>query len=172
MSSSSWEQVCEYHGRTARNVSHVAFLASAISAFHLNLPRALVILLPWSKQKKIQGGGVIWTKGKVDIMGGEFVGNEASSDGGVIISADGSTTLLAGGVFGGNTAIDGGVVHVGERSELWVEGGTFTKNNAHNSGGVFAVTEGGFIQVGKDLPTMYPVVAACELFHMCVAMYG
>ena len=113
---------------------------------------------------------MIWTAGKVEILGGQFINNDASAKGGVIISSDGSTTLLAGGVFKENTAFDGGVVSVGKDSELWVEGGTFTDNKAQNSGGVFVVNERGIIQVGKDLLTIHPVVPACDFFHESVAM--
>ena len=107
---------------------------------------------------------MIWTKGKVEIMGGQFLRNEASGDGGVIISADGSTTTLTGGVFEENEAFDGGVVYVGEDSELWVEGGTFTQNDAHNSGGAFAVSEGGNMLVRTDRPSIHPVVPVCVMF--------
>ena len=143
--------------------------ADQYRALRYNLPRALVMLLTWSKIKK-QGGGVIWTKGKVEILGGHFFNNDASGKGGVIISSDGSTTILAGGVFEKNRAFDGGVVYVGEETELWVESGTFTENEAQNSGGVFAVSEGGSIQVGKDLLSIHPVVPACNISHESVAM--
>ncbi|CAM9293851.1 unnamed protein product, partial [Laminaria digitata] len=92
-------------------------------------------------------GGVVWTKGKIEILGGRFLGNTASGLGGVINSADGSTTILAGGVFQENSAIDGGVVYVGDESDLWVEGGEVSDNKANNGGGAFFISEGGNIQI-------------------------
>lgn len=89
----------------------------------------------------------MWTKGRIEIFGGEFVDNKASGKGGVIISADDSTTILAGGMFEENEALDGGVVHVGDGCNLWVEGGEFSENKAGSSGGAFSVSEGGNIQV-------------------------
>ena len=101
---------------------------------------------------------MIWTKGKVEIIGGQFLGNDASDDGGVIISADGSTTILAGGVFKGNKAFDGGIVFVGEGSELRVEGGNFAENEAHNSGGAFSVSDDGNIKVGNKVAAIQSLV--------------
>lgn len=98
-----------------------------------------------------QSGGVISTKGTLNILGGEFRGNRAEDRGAVIRSDDESTTELAGGVFIENYAADGGVVFVESNSQLTVSGGELCDNEANKRGGAFCVTENGSIKVGEGM---------------------
>lgn len=108
-----------------------------------------VLLAGKNKIKTKQSGGVIRTKGILDILDGNFLGNRAKDVGGVIISSDNSTVTLKGGVFEGNNATDGGVVDVGLDSELLVTGGNFSHNEASNRGGVFFIGENCNLAVGE-----------------------
>ncbi|CAM9772969.1 unnamed protein product, partial [Ectocarpus sp. 12 AP-2014] len=93
------------------------------------------------------GGGVIWTKGDVTILGGNFLGNDGAESGGVVLASEESTIVIAGGLFQGNEALDGGVVFVGEGAAVEVEGGVFDSNLAGNGGGAFAAEEDGHINI-------------------------
>ena len=109
----------------------------------------------------------MWTKGRVDVLGGLFVDNEASDKGGVVIAGDDSTTILAGGVFERNSAIEGGVVYVGDGSNLSVGSGTFYKNEASNTGGVFSVSDGGNLKVRERMFQLFGPCSVSVRLHTC-----
>ncbi|CAM9462085.1 unnamed protein product, partial [Ectocarpus sp. 12 AP-2014] len=93
------------------------------------------------------GGGVIWTKGEVTILGGNFSRNDGAEAGGVVLASEESKVIIAGGLFRGNEALDGGVVFVSEGAVVEVEGGVFDSNLAGNGGGAFAAEEDGHIDI-------------------------
>lgn len=95
----------------------------------------------------LQNGGVVWTKGELYILGGNFTSNQASASGGMFFASEGSSIILKDGIFQGNKAISGGVATVNEQAVLYVEGGNFTLNVAENEGGVFSIRHDGNIRV-------------------------
>lgn len=79
----------------------------------------------WTENtQRKQSGGVIWTKGTIEVRGGNFSKNDGNDLGGVIYSADESATFVTGGEFKENEANDGGVIYVGSEFQLSVSGGT------------------------------------------------
>lgn len=102
---------------------------------------------------------MFWSKGEINIFGGNFTKNMASEGGGVISASYGSTTTLAGGLFENNEASNGGVITSGKNSNVSVGDGDFTGNVAQNDGGVFMVDEGGNIEVGEHNVTLFFALA-------------
>lgn len=94
-----------------------------------------------------QNGGVIWSKGTINIKGGVFLENKSKEHGGVFYIEAESKLTVTGGRFETNTAEDGGVAAVYDNSTLQVEGGVFSGCVAKDSGGVFYVDDGGNIEV-------------------------
>ena len=92
-------------------------------------------------------GSVVWTKGEVSILGGNFRDNVATVLGGVVFASDESSVTLTGGVFEGNRAVDGGVAYVLPEGALLVEGGVYSGNVAADAGGAFFASEDGSIEV-------------------------
>lgn len=80
------------------------------------------------------------SSGELNISGGFFSENEASSRGGVIVVEDG-TFHLEGGIFENNKAVEGGVGFIKlDGTRALVTGGNYSGNEADN-GGVFYVDE-------------------------------
>ena len=90
---------------------------------------------------------MFWTKGKLNITGGNFSKNDGSEKGGVVFASQESSVALYNGHFEDNTANDGGVVFVDEDATLVVHGGVYTDNEARNGGGVFWGGDDGDVEV-------------------------
>lgn len=90
----------------------------------------------------------MWTKGELNIVGGDFVENQAEN-GGVVYASEKSMINLTGGNFFRNEALDGGAVYVDKGAALSVKGGTFSYNAAGNGGGSFYVTDNAHIKVRR-----------------------
>ena len=90
---------------------------------------------------------MFWTKGKLNITGGNFSKNDGSDNGGVVFASQKSSVALHNGHFEDNIADDGGVVFVDKDVKLVVHGGVYTENEARNGGGVFWGGDGGDVEV-------------------------
>lgn len=97
-----------------------------------------------------QNGGVVWTKGDINISGGMFTENTTPESGGVFFGSEESSITLDGGMFEKNMAEDGAVASVSDGSTLRVENGVFTGNVAEGQGGAFSVIGGGDIQASRQ----------------------
>lgn len=111
---------------------------------------------------------MVWTNGKIEILGGTFYKNNAESLGGVIHSADGSTTIVKGGEFQDNEANDGGVIYVGSESYLSVTGGTFLDNEASDSGGALYVSEDGNLNVRTKFAPAFRLLLLAVSWVQCI----
>lgn len=98
---------------------------------------------------------------KIDILGGNILGNKAVQNGGAIYLSDNAQNSKAqvnvnGGNIGsadtdiGNTAINGGAVYVNNGS-VSMSGGVIISNKATNNGGAVCVTDGNFTMNGGKL---------------------
>lgn len=92
-------------------------------------------------RETLQSAGVIWSKGEVTILDGEYRFNEADGGNGAVwFASEGGTFNVNGGVFERNNADGGGVGYVNGGSVASVTGGYYTGNSADN-GGVFSAKE-------------------------------
>lgn len=102
-----------------------------------------------------QSGAVIWSKGNLLILDGNFTRNHSPENGGVLFASEGSNFTLAGGFFQENEAQDGGVLNAIEGSIVHVEGGVYSGNVALSDGGVFSLLDGANIQVRERRVFLY-----------------
>lgn len=105
----------------------------------------------------------MWTKGTIEVRGGQFLHNSARNSGGVVNLGDKSTMVLADGEFQGNQAPDGGVVFVGSDAHVLVSEGNFMDNKATDCGGAFYVGKDGTLKVGETYADVV-VVSTCGVF--------
>lgn len=96
-----------------------------------------------------QSGGVIWSKGELNIRGGRFSENSASEGGGVIHAAGSCSATLTAGVFENNQALNGGMVYVGDDAAVVIQGGSAWKNVAKNGGGAIYADSNGVLSVSS-----------------------
>lgn len=97
--------------------------------------------------RSLQSGAVIWSKGSLLIVDGNFTNNESPENGGVLFASEFSNFTLAGGYFQGNKAQDGGVLNSIMGSIVQVEGGVYSGNVATSQGGAFSLLGEAHIQV-------------------------
>ena len=104
------------------------------------------LLRPWP----LQSGAVIWSKGALLIVDGNFTNNHSPENGGVLFASEFSNFTLAGGHFQGNEAQDGGILNAIVDSIVHVDGGVYSGNVASSKGGVFSLLDGARLQVREQ----------------------
>ncbi|WP_152351286.1 SpaA isopeptide-forming pilin-related protein [Bifidobacterium avesanii] len=84
-----------------------------------------------------KGGGVVYAKSNVIVVGGNFTGNTADGNGGVF-RVESGTLAISGGSFENNsTSGSGGVVHASKGTTITFEAATFEKNTGVTGGVIY-----------------------------------